>query len=119
LGAFPVNRRRPDRGAIKKAFTHLEKGNVVGIFPEGTRNKTGMLLSPFAGAAYLALRTQVPVCPVALIGTQRIFYHGFFGKFQARIGPVIQFEPEKKQDLELAAQQMMEKIQELLDFQSN
>ncbi|MDH7576298.1 MAG: lysophospholipid acyltransferase family protein [Bacillota bacterium] len=118
LGAFPVNRQRPDRAAVKRALTHLEKGEVVGIFPEGTRSKTGELLSPFTGAAFFALRTGALVCPVALIGTTRIFCHGFFRKFQVRIGPVIQFNRQERRELELVARKMMEKIQELLDFTS-
>lgn len=118
LGAFPVSRGRPDRAAIKRALAHLKKGEVIGVFPEGTRSKTGELLPPFTGTAYIALRAGAPVCPVALIGTQHIFYRGFFRKFQVRIGPVIHFGQAENQDLETVANKMMEKIQELLDFRS-
>lgn len=111
MGAFPVDRKRPDCFAIKKGMEILKEGHVVGIFPEGTRSKTGELLSPYTGAAYFAIRTQVPVCPVALIGTNKIFRYWVFRKFQVKIGPVIRFYQDDKNSLGAVAQGIMEKIQ--------
>ncbi len=117
-GAFPVERGRPDRDAIKHSLKLLGQGKVVGIFPEGARSKIGSLLPPTAGTAYLAVRAGVPVCPVALLGTNRIITKGLFQKVSMRIGRVTRFERHKKQDLELVARQMMLKIQDLLDLRS-
>lgn len=64
LGAFPVRRGAPDRAAIKRALQLLESGNVVGMFPEGTRGRN--IESVEAGAAFLALRAGCPVVPVAI-----------------------------------------------------
>lgn len=69
LGAFPVKRNQPDRVAIRRALEILENKEVLGMFPEGTRSKTGELLKPHPGAAMIALKARAPVVPVACIGT--------------------------------------------------
>ena len=71
--AFPVRRGAADRTAIRTAIELLRQGEVVGIFPEGTRTPTGELLPPQRGAGLIALRAGVPVVPVALVGTFRPF----------------------------------------------
>lgn len=115
LGAFPVDRKHADRAAIRRALELLEEGKIVCVFPEGTRCKTGELLPPSPGAAYLALKTRVPVCPVALLGTNHIFSRGFFRRFQVRVGPPLDLGDKGKQDLRPVAGLMMEKIRELFD----
>lgn len=67
-GAIPVRRGRLDRKALTAALEHLEGGGLVGIFPEGTCNPYRLMLPPFAGAAWLAMRAQAPVVPVAVTG---------------------------------------------------
>lgn len=116
LGAFPVDRGQPDRFAIKRAFTILKNGDVLGIFPEGRRNKTGKLLAPSMGAAYIAVRTSAQVCPVALVSKKRILKMNIFRKFCVRIGVPAVFECHEKNELQAVSQQMMEKIQELIDL---
>lgn len=73
LGAFPVKRGQPDRSAIRQALAVLDKGKVLGMFPEGTRSKTGELLKPHPGAAMIALKAGVPVVPVACLGTSGLW----------------------------------------------
>ncbi|RXT13885.1 1-acyl-sn-glycerol-3-phosphate acyltransferase [Ammoniphilus sp. CFH 90114] len=69
FGAFPVKRGMSDRGALKKALEVLGEGHVLGIFPEGTRSKTGKLGEPYPGAALFALKSNAVVIPVAIIGS--------------------------------------------------
>lgn len=62
LGAFPVQREGADRSSIRRALELLSAGKVVGIFPEGTRSKTGEMLNPHLGAAMLALKGGCHCC---------------------------------------------------------
>lgn len=69
--AFPVKRGAPDRKALKQALDVLEQQSVLGIFPEGTRSKTGELAKPHHGIAMISLKGNATVVPVACIGTDR------------------------------------------------
>ncbi len=73
LGAFPVKRGMSDRQAIRTGLKILKEGHVMGIFPEGTRSKTGKLGKPLAGAGFFALKTDAAVVPAAIIGNYRPF----------------------------------------------
>ena len=64
LYAFPVNRKHADMASLKQAMAVLQKGKVFGIFPEGRRSVTGELDELERGAAFLALRCNVPILPV-------------------------------------------------------
>lgn len=70
--AFPVVRGIPDRDAIVTATDILNRGGVVGIFPEGTRIRSGKTSEGQEGAAFLAVRTGSVVVPVGICGTDRI-----------------------------------------------
>ena len=72
LGAFPVDRGNGDRDAMDAARRILERGDVVVIFPEGTRTRPGALAAPKRGVGRLALETGAPIIPVALIGTEAV-----------------------------------------------
>jgi 1-acyl-sn-glycerol-3-phosphate acyltransferase len=77
LQAFPVQRGRPDRRALRRALELLAAGEVVVVFPEGRDSLTGDLQPLEAGAALLALYSGVPVVPVGLRGTRELLpmYH--------------------------------------------
>jgi 1-acyl-sn-glycerol-3-phosphate acyltransferase len=68
-----IRRGEVDRAALEAAAEWLRAGNVFALAPEGTRSRTGQLQRGKTGAAYLAQLTQVPVLPVAVIGTDRAF----------------------------------------------
>jgi 1-acyl-sn-glycerol-3-phosphate acyltransferase len=114
-GVFPVDRSRPDRGAIKRALDLLKQGQVVAVFPEGTRSKTRSLLPFNTGAAYFATRTGVPVCSVAVITVRGSSSWGLWRRLTLRIGSCTSFSGDRKQDLESVTSQMMLEIQELLN----
>jgi glycerol-3-phosphate dehydrogenase (NAD(P)+) len=72
LGAFPVDRGAADTDMIDTARAILGRGDIVLIFPEGTRTRPGSLGAPKRGVGRLALETGAPVVPVAVIGTEAI-----------------------------------------------
>lgn len=114
-GSFPVRRDRSDREAIRTAIRLLEEGQVVGVFPEGTRSHSGELLKPHLGAAMLAAKAKVPMIPIALIGTR-----GVIGRVRMLIGtPIVCPESKKtsKADLEKASDLVMDQIAALIDKQ--
>ncbi len=78
LGAFPVDRSRRDPASIRTALTVLKSGELLGMFPEGTRSTTGELQELRAGAARLAARTRTPIIPAAVYNTHRALPKGGF-----------------------------------------
>jgi 1-acyl-sn-glycerol-3-phosphate acyltransferase len=69
MGGFRVDRDAFDLKAIRLALTVLARGEVLGMYPEGTRTP-GVLLPFLPGAAWLALRTGAPLVPMAIRGTE-------------------------------------------------
>ncbi len=73
LGQVPMDRSggRASAAALDTAVEILNKGELFGIYPEGTRSPDGRLYKGKTGVARLALRTGVPVIPVGMIGTDK------------------------------------------------
>jgi 1-acyl-sn-glycerol-3-phosphate acyltransferase len=74
LGMIPIDRAGGDasKRALDAAAGVLERGELFGIYPEGTRSRDGRLHKGHTGAARLALRTGAPLVPVAIVGTRAI-----------------------------------------------
>src|SRR5660397_239133 len=72
VGAFPVRRGGADREAVRTALRILKGGAVMGMFPEGRRQKLGKLGQPQPGVGLFSLSEGVTTIPVALKGTNRI-----------------------------------------------
>jgi 1-acyl-sn-glycerol-3-phosphate acyltransferase len=70
LGAYSVDREGSATGAIKQSLKVLQRGGAIGIFPEGTRNRTGTV-TPQTGVALLASLADAPVVPASITGTER------------------------------------------------
>nr|WP_206323124.1 lysophospholipid acyltransferase family protein [Streptomyces sp. HNM0575] len=68
IGQIPVDRSGTDRAAVLAALGVLERGGMLGIFPEGTRGE-GDFASLRSGLAYFAVRSGAPVVPVAVLGS--------------------------------------------------
>ena len=80
VGAFPVDRGKSDRFAIKRSLAALNNGIAVGMFPEGTRSRVFSLQRAQPGAGMLALTADAIVVPVAITGTERLPLNGAKGK---------------------------------------
>jgi len=72
-GAVWVRRGESDRAALRAALDVLESGRPLGVAPEGTRSRTGGLIEGKTGTTFLALKSQVPILPVAFAGTDKVF----------------------------------------------
>ncbi|OGN75912.1 MAG: hypothetical protein A2X25_01860 [Chloroflexi bacterium GWB2_49_20] len=64
-GIIPIRRGDADMDAMRKALDSLKAGNILGMAPEGTRNKSGRLLRAHPGIVALALHSGAPLIPLA------------------------------------------------------
>ncbi len=76
--AFPVIRHTADRLALRRSFDLLKAGQVLVMYPEGTRVEAGVLSRPEPGAGFIAQKSGCPVLPVALTGTRECLPKGAF-----------------------------------------
>lgn len=74
LGMIPIDRSGGEKSssALDTAEQVLRRGELFGIFPEGTRSRDGMLYKGHTGAARLALKTGCPILPMGIVGTREI-----------------------------------------------
>jgi 1-acyl-sn-glycerol-3-phosphate acyltransferase len=75
-GVHPVDRGAADVEAFRLAQRILDEGNVLFVFPEGTRSADGSLHEARDGLALLALRTGAPIVPLAIAGSHRVWPRG-------------------------------------------
>ncbi|HNP58303.1 MAG TPA: lysophospholipid acyltransferase family protein [Gordonia sp. (in: high G+C Gram-positive bacteria)] len=96
-GQIPIDRTGADAaaGALDAARRQLDKGDLMGMYPEGTRSPDGRLYKGKTGLARLALETGVPVIPVAMVGTNDLNPPGTviprFAHVEVRIGEPLDF----------------------------
>jgi 1-acyl-sn-glycerol-3-phosphate acyltransferase len=96
-GTIPVQRGGPDSvAALQVAVDALKKGNLIGIFPEGTRSPDGRMYRGRTGVARIALASGVPVISAALIGTFEAMPQGAKlpkpRRIEVRFGPPLRFD---------------------------
>ncbi|MCA0147794.1 lysophospholipid acyltransferase family protein [Rossellomorea vietnamensis] len=111
LRAFPVKRGMSDREALRKGLKILKQGDVLGLFPEGTRSKTGQIGKGLAGAGFFALRSEAYVVPCAIIGPYKPFR-----KLKVVFGPPIPMDSirEERLNAEKTTEIIMKHIEELI-----
>lgn len=111
LNAFPVKRGMSDREALRKGLAILKDGKVLGLFPEGTRSKTGEMGKGLAGAGFFALRSDAHIVPCAIIGPYKAFQ-----KLKVVYGKPIDMAlvKENKLNAEQATDLIMSEIQKLI-----
>lgn len=116
LHVFPVKRGAADKTAIKTAIKILKDGKCLGIFPEGTRSKTGKLGKAEAGVSLIAAMTKAPIIPAAIINTEKIFSREkFLPSLTVVYGTPIKFTGSTKDKEAMAnfAQELMNEIAKL------
>ncbi|CAM3973954.1 lysophospholipid acyltransferase family protein [Lederbergia lenta] len=112
IQAFPVKRGMSDREALRKGLKLLKSGEVVGLFPEGTRSKDGEVGKGLAGAGFFALRSDAHVVPCAIIGPYKPFR-----KLKVVYGPPIDLDEMRsnKVSAEQATEVIMAEIKNILE----
>ena len=116
LHVFPVKRGAADKSAIKTAIKILKDGKCFGIFPEGTRSKTGKLGKAEPGVSLIAAMTKAPIIPAAIVNTEKIFSREkFLPRLAVIYGTPIKFTGSTKDKQALAdfAQEIMNEIAKL------
>jgi 1-acyl-sn-glycerol-3-phosphate acyltransferase len=113
---------RAAQDTLAAALTLLQDGNLFAIYPEGTRSPDGRLYRGRPGVGWLALKSGLPVLPVAIIGTRRVLPPGRMvprpGRIEVRIGAPLTFAPEitagpPGKARRLIAEQVISAIQQL------
>jgi len=109
MACIPVNRRQKDHNALKSAIKVLEEDRLIGIFPEGTFNRTDDIIMPFKyGAVSMACKTNSTIVPFSITGKYKLFKRNSvticFGK-PYKI---------KTDDLTIANEELMEKVKKLI-----
>jgi 1-acyl-sn-glycerol-3-phosphate acyltransferase len=117
MGAFPVKRGEADRQALRAADEQLKEGTILVIFPEGTRSKTHTLAAPHAGLGMIALRSGVPIIPVAVWGSENVL-KTFRPEVNVVYGEPMTFKPKgpktTREDIDNVTQQVMQQIASML-----
>lgn len=122
MGLYPLDREGRDVKALMWAIHTLKRGESMLLFPEGTRSRTGGLRKAKTGAAYVALKANVPILPVGVTGTERIsslLRVPFpFSHVRVNIGPSFRLPkpegPVTQELLETLTEQIMVRIAALL-----
>jgi len=120
-GAYPVKRSASDRAALRAATHAVESGWIAAVFLQGTRSADAKITDPKLGAAWIAAKTQVPIVPISLWGTEKVISKGFPFlspvPITVRIGGLITPPPtSKKVDLEAVTKQCADVINSLHDL---
>jgi len=113
---------RAAQDTLAAALALLQAGNLFAIYPEGTRSPDGRLYRGRPGVGWLALKSGLPVLPVAISGTRRVLPPGRViprpGRVEVRIGAPVKFPAEMTaappgKARQLITEQVMSAIQEL------
>src|SRR4051812_12430115 len=117
-GVFPVRRGHHDETAFATAFMLLDQGEMLLIYAEGGRSRSGKLGQPKAGIGRLALESGAPVVPVAIHGSASVrrWKRFAFPKVTVQYGEPISFaiEPEASRERQLeVAGQVFDRVREM------
>ena len=108
MGCIPVNRKIHDKDALIKAYEYLNNGSSIGIFPEGTINRTDDIIMPFKfGAVKMCKETDATLVPFVITGKYKLFKKGVTIEF---------LKPRKVTgNLEIENEKLMSDVKEKLE----
>jgi 1-acyl-sn-glycerol-3-phosphate acyltransferase len=117
-GVFPVRRGHKDEEAFKTAYELLDQGEMLLVYAEGGRSRSGEMGEPKPGVGRIALESGVPIVPVAIHGSARV--RGWkrlrFPKVTIEFGEPLTFaiegEPSRERQLE-AATEIFDRVRDL------
>jgi 1-acyl-sn-glycerol-3-phosphate acyltransferase len=111
VGAFKVHRGRADRAAIERAVELARTGNVIAMFPEGTRRKKGLRkkyeAKAHTGAARIALEAGVPLVPAGIKGTDGL---SRLAAWRVRYGAPIEIDDLRGREMGEAAREATDRL---------
>jgi 1-acyl-sn-glycerol-3-phosphate acyltransferase len=122
LNAFPVNRRTLDRKTISTSFDILKDGNMLGLFPEGTRSTDGILRKGKKGMGFIAAYSKTSIISIAISGANKIVQKPhkriFFPKIKLIAGEVIDVKSilkkyGKKEAIIIIVEKTMQEIERI------
>jgi 1-acyl-sn-glycerol-3-phosphate acyltransferase len=115
-GGFKVRRGERDREAMQTAVQLAREGNVVAMFPHGTRERKGLVKkyqqTAHTGAARIALDANVPLVPAAIAGTDRLTR---FARLRVRYGSPIPLEDLRGKERVVAAREATKRLMAEID----
>jgi len=120
-GTIWVHRGRPDRRALRAMINGLAEGRMLAIAPEGRESVSGTLEEGTDGAAYIALKADVPILPVTFTGTENWRIFGNLKKFRrthmtVTVGSSFRLQQTggRRSDIESGTQTIMRTLAEML-----
>jgi 1-acyl-sn-glycerol-3-phosphate acyltransferase len=113
IGVFPISPARGelDEAGVRTVYQILARGGVMLIFPEGRYSKGRAIRQLKTGIGYFALQAGVPVCPVAVRGTDNLFP---FRRIEVSIAPAILPDPPAWWALSRRVAQMVENVRQAI-----
>ena len=120
-GIIWLHRGRADRRAIRAALDGFAEGRFIAIAPEGRYSLVGGLEEGQQGAAFLALKADVPIVPVAMIGTENAHVYGHLKRLRRapvtfRVGKAFRLsqQADRREMMREGTHQIMESLANLL-----
>jgi 1-acyl-sn-glycerol-3-phosphate acyltransferase len=117
FGCFPVRRGESDREAVRAMRRVVREGLALGMFVEGTRQRSGLPGAVQPGAAMAAIQEDVPVVPAAIHGSQ-LWRFGNFAPVSVAWGEPMRFDglPKSGRGYKEASRLLQEEIRRLWEF---
>ncbi len=111
-GAFAVNREKLEVSTIKTALEVKSTDWILGLFPQGTRAKSGTIENIHKGFAGLARSTKCGILPIGIVGSENMTWLPFKGNITVKVGELIPYD----EDLDVVMEKWARAIQELTGF---